>query len=171
MNGSTEHRVPDAGEQLDSQQVVLNLGTARRMLPLLRRVVADILEQQGLLALLGPEQDTLDRERRSLKWPGRQRRYQVHEEYAAARRHLEEALAELEVLGVALIDAVKGQVGLPTVVNGKLAYFSWQPSEPTIQFWHFTGESARRAIPTTWNENAAAPRKNRGQKSSEKVDD
>jgi hypothetical protein len=162
MNGSTEHRAPDAGEQLDSQQVVLNLGTARRMLPLLRRVVADVVEQQGILARLGPEQDILDRERRILKWPQRQRRYQVHEEFAAARRHLEEALAELEVLGVALIDAAQGQVGLPTVVNGKLAYFSWQPSEPTIQFWHFPGESARRAIPATWSENGGSPRKNRG---------
>lgn len=162
MNGSTENRASDAGEQLDSQQVVLNLGTARRMLPLLRRVVADILEQQSLLAQLGPEQDTLDRERRSLQWPGRQRRYQVHEEYAAARRHLEEALAELEVLGVALVDPAKGLVGLPTVVNGKLAYFSWQPGEATIQFWHFPAETSRRAIPPTWNENAASPRKTRG---------
>jgi hypothetical protein len=161
MNGSTEHRAPDAGEQLDSQQVVLNLGTARRMLPLLRRVVADILEQQSLLSRLGLEQETLDHERHSLQWPARQRRYQVHEEYAASRRHLEEVTAELEVLGVAMIDPAKGLVGLPTVVNGKLAYFSWQPSEATIQFWHFPGEISRRAIPATWNENAAAPRKKR----------
>jgi hypothetical protein len=161
MNGSTEPRAPDTGEQLDSQQVVLNLGTARRMLPLLRRVVADILDQQGLLAQLGPEQDNLDRERRTLAWPARQRRYEVHEEYAAARRHLEESLAELEVLGVALLDPAKGLVGLPTVVNGKLAYFSWQPSEPTIQFWHFPGETTRRAIPASWSETGAGPRKSR----------
>src|SRR4051812_46827951 len=128
MNGSTEHRASDAGEQLDPQQAVLNLGTARRMLPLLRRIVTDVVHDRRALAALGLEQEALDDQRHTLAWPQRERRYQVHEEHAAARRHLEEALAELEVLGVALVDAAQGQLGLPTVVNGKLAYFSWQPA-------------------------------------------
>jgi hypothetical protein len=161
MNGSTENRASDADEQLNPQQVVLNLGVARRMLPLLRRIAADILHEQRLLAQLGLEQETLDHQRQTLAWPQRQRRYEVHEEYAVARRHLEEALAELEVLGVTLIDAVTCQLGLPTVVNGKLAYFSWKPGEPTIQYWHFPGETERRLIPANWSESSTAPRKAR----------
>jgi hypothetical protein len=154
MNGSTEHRASDADAQLDPQQTILNLTVARRMLPLLRRIVTDILTQRRILAELGLEQETLDRQRHTLAWPQRQRRYQVHEEVAAARRHLEEALAELEVLGVALVDPAHGQLGLPTVVNGRLAYFSWRPTETTIQFWQFPGESIRRPVPASWSESS-----------------
>ena len=152
MNGSTEHRASDAGEMPSRSQAVLNLGTARRMLPLVGRIVADILQQQRIVDQLGPEQEQLDRNRRTLSWPQRQRRYQIHEEFALAQRELAEALAELEILGVAVIDRQVGQVGLPTVVNGRLAYFSWKPGETTIQYWHFASETTRRTVPASWSE-------------------
>lgn len=154
MSGFTEHQASDAGETAERRPVVLNLRTARRMLPLVRRIVDDILHHQRCLAVLGSEQDRLDRERRHLNWPLRQRRYQVHEEFAVAQHHLQDALAELEVLGVALVDADEGQVGLPTVVNGRLAFFSWKVGEAGLQHWHFPGDSQRRTIPATWNEAA-----------------
>ncbi|MBL8799618.1 MAG: DUF2203 family protein [Planctomycetia bacterium] len=152
MSGFTEHQASDAGETAERRPVVLNLRTARRMLPLVRRIVDDIMLQQRSLSILGPEQDRLDRHRRDLSWPERQRRYQVHEEFAAAQHYLQDALAELEVLGVALVEPDDGRVGLPTVVNGRLAFFSWQQGETTLQYWHFPGESQRRAIPANWNE-------------------
>jgi hypothetical protein len=162
MSGFTEYQASDAGEQVERPSVVLSLGTARRMVPLLRRIVADILIHQHILAELGPEQDWLDEQRRKLSWPQRQRRYQVHEEVAAARRELEEALAELEVLGVALVDVHEGRVGLPTVVNNRLAYFSWKPGENTVQYWHFPAEAIRRPIPASWSETGSMPLKSRG---------
>lgn len=152
MNGSTEHRASDAGEKPGRSQAVLNLGSARRMLPLVGRIVTDVLQQQRRVDQLGAEQDQLDRNRRTLSWPKRQRRYQVHEEFAVAQRELTEARAELEVLGVAMIDPLTGQVGLPTVVNGRLAYFSWKHGETTIQYWHFPGETIRRSVPASWSE-------------------
>jgi hypothetical protein len=152
MSGFTEHQASDAGEKAERRPVVLNLRTARRMLPLVRRIVDDITHHQRCLAVLGPEQDRLDRGRHKLSWPQRQRRYQVHEEFAASQHHLQDALAELEVLGVALVDPDQGQVGLPTVVNGRLAFFSWKLGEATLQYWHFPGESQRRSIPASWNE-------------------
>jgi hypothetical protein len=155
MSGFTEPQASDAGEELDRPPTVLNLGTARRMVPLLRRIIADVLIQQRRLAELGPELERLDRQRRDLAWPQRQRRYEVHEEIANARRELEEARAELEVLGVMLEDVPEGQLGLPTVVNGRLAYFSWRPSETTVQYWHFPGERLRRPIPAGWSESSA----------------
>lgn len=159
MSGFTEHQASNAGEDTDRQAVVLNLGGARRMLPLLRRIVGDVQAQQHTIDKLIPEQDRLDRHRRDLVWPERQRRYQIHEELAAAENHLKDALAELEVLGVVLTDAHLGLVGLPTVVNGRLAYFSWQPDESSILHWHFPGEKVRRQIPTTWNEQGMVPLK------------
>jgi hypothetical protein len=143
-------------------QVVFNLGTARRMVPLLRRIVGDILLGQRSLEQLGLEQEALDQQKRTLDWPQRHRRYHVHEDYILAQRNLQDALAELEVLNVRLIDPLDGQVGLPTVVNGQLAFFSWKPTESTVQFWHFAAEKLRRTIPASWNETAAFPSKENG---------
>jgi len=162
MSGFTEHQASNAGEDTDRQAVVLNLGSARRMLPLLRRIVGDVQAHQQRLDELGPEQDRLDRNRRTLDWPQRQRRYQIHEEFAAAENHLKDILAELEVLGVLLVDAHRGQLALPTVVNGRLAYFSWQPDESSVLYWHFPGEKIRRQIPSNWNEQGMAPLKAHG---------
>jgi hypothetical protein len=129
---------------------VLTLLTAQRMLPLVQRIVADILSRQASLDLLQPEQDRLDRNKRALSWPQRQRRYQVRDEVLTAERDLEAALLELQELAVVLLDPATGRVGFPTVVNDKAAFFSWQPGEAGIQGWHFAQETKCRPIPPAW---------------------
>jgi hypothetical protein len=59
---------------------------------------------------------------------------------------------ELELLGAILINQSTGQVGLPTVVNGRPAFFSWQVGEDNVSYWHFDGEAVRRPIPASWND-------------------
>ena len=152
MNGSTENRASDAFEKSDKSEIAYNLGTARRMIPLVRRIVDDVVRLRRQLAVLSPEQSRLDRERRTLAWPQRQRRYELHEDLGSLEHEYRDALAELEVLGVALLVPSEGLVGLPTVVNGRIALFSWKPGEETLRFWHFPGESIRRPIPASWKE-------------------
>jgi hypothetical protein len=131
--------------------VVFTLAMARRMLPLVQRIVADLVHGQQRLAELQPEQDRLDRQRRHLAWPERSRRYQLREEIAGIEQHQQEALVELEgLLGVALMDAGEGRIGFPTVVNDRPAFFSWRFGEQALEHWHFVGESVRRTIPTAW---------------------
>src|SRR5262249_28406016 len=124
------------------------------MLPLARRVVDDILTQRHRLAELLPEQDRLDRARRTLAWPDRLRRYNLREEIAGAEHHLLDALAELEVLGLELVSAEEGRLGFPTIVDDRAAFFSWVPGEEDITYWHFAGERARRRIPASWSKSA-----------------
>jgi hypothetical protein len=152
MNGSTENRAWDAPEKSTKQKLALNLGTARKMLPLVARIVGDILELNQRLQLLAPEQAHLDRQRRTLDWASRSRRYQLREELTDLEGRLKAARLELEQLGVALLDPDKGQVGLPTVVNGHLAFFSWLPGDDGLRHWHFAGETTRRTIPASWKE-------------------
>ncbi len=128
----------------------INLETARRMLPLVRHVVQDIRDHAGRLAAMQPERDQLDRQRRTLDWPDRSRRYQLRDQMADEQKHLDQAHAELESLGVVLIDPVACQVGFPTTVDGRRAYFSWRPGEADILYWHFEGEEVRRHIPSPW---------------------
>jgi hypothetical protein len=150
MNGSTENTAFGASESPEPRESALSLGTAKNMLRLVQRVVADILHQQTIIIRLQPEQNHLDRHRRELTWPKRQRRYQVREEVANAERELEGALAELQSLGVALLDGDTGRVGFPTIVNDRRAYFSWKPGDEDVHSWHFAEDSTLRPIPQSW---------------------
>jgi hypothetical protein len=149
MNGSAASGAPEKAGQAEA---VVNLGTARKMLPLVMRIVNDILELQQRLALMEPEQARLDRQRRTLDWPQRSRRYQLRDDLVAMEESLRVARTELEQLSVVLLDSQKGRVGLPTVVNGHLAYFSWVPGDEGLRHWHFAGETLRRPIPANWKE-------------------
>src|SRR5260370_11165222 len=120
------------------------------MVPLVQRIVQDVLHCRQELARMQPEQSWLDSQRRTLDWPQRARRYHLKEAIAAQEEHLTLALEELESLGVVLLDPLKGQVGFPTLVNGRRAFFSWRLGEENLKHWHFMGEKVRRMIPASW---------------------
>jgi len=126
---------------------------ARKMLPLVRSIVADIRQGQGQLAQLYPEQDQLERNRRQLTWRDRERRYQISEDIRQTETRVTNATLELDQLGLTLVDSQAGLVDFPARINGRSAAFSWQPDEPNIQFWHYQGETLRRPIPKEWEEN------------------
>jgi hypothetical protein len=151
MNGGAGNTASGAFEKPDRRETLFTLTVARRMVPLVRRIVADVCQNRQRLGLAQPELEVLDRQRHDLRWPERSRRYQLREEVATAEQHLQQALAELEPLGVVLVDADAGRVGFPTIVNGRRAYFSWKPGEETLKFWHFAGETVRRLIPLSWS--------------------
>src|SRR5262245_42727964 len=151
MNGSNEHKAAGAWEPSERRDVLFNLTTVKRMLPLVRQIVGDVLAGQKSLVALGPELTKLDREKRALDWPARQRRYQLQDQAAAAERALHIAEEELADLGVVLLDARAGRVGSPTMVNNRAAFFSWHPGEDdNLHSWHFAEETATRPIPAAW---------------------
>ena len=150
MNGSTENTAHDAPEKRGAGDRLINLGTARRMLPLVRRIVEDVLACQRLLAQLRAEQERLDRQKRTLAWAQRSRRYALREEITEREYTHQQSLAELSLLGVALLGPDDGRVGFPTLVNNRQAFFSWLPGEENVAHWHFNGESTRRTIPAAW---------------------
>jgi hypothetical protein len=150
MNGSTENRASEAFEKRGGHSHILTWAAANRMLPLVQRIVADVIACQHRLAVIQPEKDRLDRHRRELTWPERSRRYQLDEEIATGERTLQDGFSELNGLGVTLLDSETGRVGFPTEVNKRRAYFSWLPGEQTLSFWHYADDGERRPIPATW---------------------
>jgi hypothetical protein len=150
MNGSTENRAHGASEKPGRRETTLSLATAASMLPLVRRILDDILHDQKHLAGLLPEQNRLDRHRRDLSWPERARRYQIQAEVSGTEQHLQESLSELAGLGLQLLDGDEGRVGFPTIVNGRRAFFSWQPGDEGIDYWQFPDETTRRSVPASW---------------------
>jgi len=115
------------------------------MLPLVQRIVNDIVQDHTALNRYTFEQEGLDRDKRNLSWPERQRRYAVQGEVVRLQSRLEEERKELELLGAVLINN-NGQIGFPTLVNDRPAFFSWQLGEDGVNFWHFDDEQARRPI-------------------------
>jgi hypothetical protein len=150
MSGSTENRTSGASDQSRGPSASFTWTAAQRMLPLVRRVVADVLQRQQYLGRMQVEKGHLDRNRRSLAWPARSRRYHLQEEIAATETDLKSALAELEGLGVVLVDRNAGQVGFPTFVNNRPACFSWRPGEEGLLYWHFADDATRHEIPVSW---------------------
>jgi hypothetical protein len=159
MNRSPKWASGPAGKARRNE-VIFDLGTARRMLPLVSRIVHDIQESRSQINRLQPEQDRLDRHRHDLSWPERRRRYAVQEEIAAVERRLTETLSELAKLGVALLPDGEGEVGFPTERNGRSAYYLWRDGETDVTNWNYAGESIRRTIPPEWlDDSPARPRR------------
>jgi hypothetical protein len=152
MNGSTENRTSGSFER--GSETILTWAVANRMLPLVRLIVDDLAASHKRLADIQPEIDRLDRHRRSLVWPERSRRYALQEEIAREEQRAGHARSELDELGLSLIDADLCQIGFPTMVNNRKAYFSWRPGEQTISYWHFIDDADRRPIPATWTKTA-----------------
>jgi hypothetical protein len=152
MSESMGDTTSSASEKPEGKEVVLTLSTARSMLPLVRLIVGDVLMAQQSIDKLQPEHDRLHRQRLDLRWPERARRYHVQEELATLEKSLKFALAEMEELGVALLDPDTSRVGFPTIVNGRRAYFSWSPTEPNLRSWQYVGETSLRPIPSSWDE-------------------
>ena len=150
MSSSKGFRTPDASDKPERGEVNLSLKTVQRMLPLVQRIVDDILASKKAVLQLQPQEQSLDRQRRELTWPERQRRYQIKDEITQADSSLQDAISELRELGVVLLDSDQGRVGFPTLVNNRRAYFSWHPGEEGLHSWQFADEDLTRPIPTAW---------------------
>lgn len=149
MNGSTEHQAFET-PITSPRQRIMNLTTAWKMLPLVQRIVADLLQHRQHIDILIPELGRLDRRRRELDWPDRRRRYTLQDEIAHTERQLYGTLEELNQLGIYLIEPEAGRIGFPTLVNNRPAFFAWWPEEEDIRYWHFAEEVRNRSIPTAW---------------------
>jgi hypothetical protein len=150
MSGYSK-RASNSSKSSSRTEVVLDLPTVTKMLPLVQRIVDELMSVEQQHGHLLTEQEFLDRNRRNLSWPERKRRYDIQDDINRAERGRRDLVSELEALGISVIDPTFGRIGFPTIVNTKPAYFSWQPGEDEVLFWHFAGDtSKRRPIPASW---------------------
>jgi hypothetical protein len=144
-------KAPQAEKPSSRTEPLFELPTVLKMLPLVRRIAADLLESHSELNGLRDESGRLSRQRRDLPWSERKRRYLVQDTLSDVERRLRGYINEFEALGIAVIDLETAQLGFPTIVNNKLAFFSWLPSEESVTFWHYDrDEGRRRPVPEAW---------------------
>ncbi len=156
MSGFTEFQASGASDLGRRTDAIMTWTQAQSMLPLVRRIIADIVGHVERLMKIDPEKERLDRHRHDLVWLERQRRYQLTEEMTRLQTEVHAAVAELDGLGVALLDPEIGMIGFPTLVNNQRAYFAWKPGDEGIDFWQFADGSRRRPVPAAWKESQVA---------------
>jgi len=125
-----------------SKQEWFTVDGANRSLPLVGRIVADVIAEHARLTRLQPRGAAqLQKNRGTLN--GRSRR-----QAAAAVARLNDLLAELESIGCRLMDFGDGSVDFPARRNGAEIRLCWKPGEPRVLYWHepCAGSSARKPI-------------------------
>lgn len=129
--------VPAAGKKY------FTVAEANRTLPLVRRIVTDVVrDYERLLALRDRCQDQ-DLKGSILEAESARR------QYMAITDHLAELNEELEQIGCALKDYQIGLIDFPGLVEGREVCLCWRLGEPRVEFWHEiqTGFAGRRPIP------------------------
>ena len=85
---------------------------------------------------------------------------QRKQEKEECEKSLEQAMKEIEQLGVVVKDLGNGLIDFPCRVGDREAYLCWRLGEPSIRFWHTTDEgfAGRKPIDETFLAQLKRPR-------------
>ena len=103
------------------------LAEARRTLPLVRRIAADVVRAHAVAAGV---------HRQLSAGPSRADRARLEAELDRAVVKLQGYVDELGDVGVELKDYATGLLDFVTVHEGREVYLCWRPGEETIDHWH-----------------------------------
>ena len=117
------------------RRTLYEIDTANQVLPLVRSIIRDVVEEFHDLRNTGREQRTL--EAQPITDPlQRKRLRQLKTDVSDASARIEIYLRELEDMGIELRDLESGLVDFPTLVNGEPAFYCWKPGEEDVRWWH-----------------------------------
>jgi hypothetical protein len=113
---------------------LFTLEEAQSMLPLVKSIVRGILEDY---ALLQPKAEALrELERQGGDPEARARRQPLLQEVQELSVRVNEALAELDALGVEFKGYEQGLVDFPARRYEEIVYLCWRHDEERIAYWH-----------------------------------
>src|SRR3954471_22706409 len=107
---------------------------ANRTLPLVRRIVKDIVDQHRRWRETILELDLVSQS--ALPDDQSPRSEDLVRQARDLSRELESYQRELRDLGVQLKDSRLGLVDFPSDVGGRTVLLCWRLGEPEVQFWH-----------------------------------
>lgn len=107
---------------------------ANRTLPLVRKIVEDIVDQHRRWRETILELDLLSQSARPDEQEARAGDLERHA--LALSRELEGYQRELRDLGIQLKDSRLGLVDFPSEIGGRTVLLCWRLGEPEVQFWH-----------------------------------
>jgi hypothetical protein len=122
---------------------------ANRTLPLVRRIVEDVVRSHGRwqeaiieldLLVPGMRADSPDPRATALE-----------REIQSIARDIDQFQGELDALGIQLKDRRIGLIDFPSEMDGRRVLLCWRLGEPSVQFWHDEqgGYAGRRPLSPT----------------------
>jgi hypothetical protein len=120
---------------------------ANRTLPLVRRIVEDVIAQYRRWQDRVRELEMLNAARSATAPVPRAE--ELEREIQALAAEIDGFARELAQLGIELKDHSIGLVDFPGVVGGREVYLCWRVGEPAVQYWHDkdAGFAGRRPLP------------------------
>ena len=130
----------DMTGELEGQKVAkrryFTVEVANRMLPLVRSIVQDFVEELKQYDALAERMTVLSAvEKQRLTASHREEVEEVERRWQACGARLRELLHELDNLGVELKGS-NGLVDFPALLHGREIYLCWQLGEPEVMYWH-----------------------------------
>ena len=113
---------------------VFTVERANRTLPLVRKIVEDVVRQHRLWREKILELDLVASTARAGE--PRERAEELEREAQTLAREIDGFQHELEELGIQLKDRRLGLVDFPSEMNGRPILLCWRLGEPEVQFWH-----------------------------------
>jgi hypothetical protein len=107
---------------------------ATRTLPLVRKIVEDVVRQHRRWREAILELDLVASAARADDPPDRAE--ELERKAQSLARELDGYQRELEALGIQLKDRRLGLVDFPSEMNGRRVLLCWRLGEPEVQFWH-----------------------------------
>ena len=107
---------------------------ANRTLPLVRKIVEDVVRQHRLWREKILELDLVASTARAGE--PRERAEELEREAQVLAKEIDGFQQELERLGIQLKDRRLGLVDFPSEMNGRQILLCWRLGEAEIQFWH-----------------------------------
>jgi hypothetical protein len=107
---------------------------ANRTLPLVRRIVEDVVQQHRRWRETILELDLVASTAGAGDPP--ERATQLERDANVLARELDSYQRELDALGIQLKDRRLGLVDFPSEMSGRLVLLCWRLGEPDVQFWH-----------------------------------
>lgn len=126
----------------DSERVtkLVSIELANRMLPLVRHIAGDLQQQFLIVTGLKERLSQLRRRRRKSNRQSdalyQDEVVQFESDLEAAQEQLDRYVAELEKLGLVVVDASRGAIGFPARMDGREVRLSWMPGEEEVGWWH-----------------------------------
>jgi hypothetical protein len=113
---------------------VFTVEEANRTLPLVRRIVEDVVRQHRVWREKILELDLVASSSRPEE--PRDRADQLEREAQSIAREIDGYQRELEELGIQLKDRRMGLVDFPSEMGGKHVLLCWRLGEGEVQYWH-----------------------------------
>jgi hypothetical protein len=107
---------------------------ANKTLPLVRRIVEDVVRQHRVWREKILELDLVASASRADE--SRSRAHELEEDAQRLAREIDGYQHELDELGIQLKDRRIGLVDFPSEIGGKPVLLCWRLGEPEVQFWH-----------------------------------